>query len=190
MMSVSERGKSWAKSWATAAGGSERKWLASACSARMPGGTGYPCDISANDWFAFGAPAATNTSPATFGSVPASEITAPPHEWPTSMTGPSAASIARFVAATSSASDVNGFCTAVTWRPRAWSNGITFAQLEPSAKAPCTRTTLSTPDGAAPAGLQNMRRLSRATEKRNTVLTPYFENAIERDRNPERQTCD
>ena len=32
--------------------------------------------------------AATYTSPTTFGSLPASVMTAPPYEWPTRMTGP------------------------------------------------------------------------------------------------------
>src|SRR4029077_10262396 len=61
------------------------------------------------------------------------------------MTGPGCVdvirSIARLTAATSSASDVNGSCAAATLKPLACSNGITRDQLEPSAHAPCTRTT-------------------------------------------------
>src|SRR6267378_4584806 len=60
------------------------------------------------------------------------------------MTGPSRRAIARLVAATSSASDVSGFCTATAFSPAFSSSGITFAQLEPSAHAPCTRTTFRT----------------------------------------------
>src|SRR5690349_7121439 len=48
----------------------------------------------------------------------------------------------RFVAATSSARELNGFCTATTCSPFASSNGITRFQLDPSANAPCTRTIL------------------------------------------------
>src|SRR5580698_9142495 len=57
----------------------------------------------------------------------------------------------RFVAATSSASDVNGFCTAVTCSPLASSRGITLVQHEPSAHAPCTRTMFLTPAACAAA---------------------------------------
>src|SRR5258708_30545639 len=60
------------------------------------------------------------------------------------MTGPSRRAIARLVAATSSASDVSGFCTATAFSPAFSSSGITLAQLEPSAHAPCTRTTFRT----------------------------------------------
>src|SRR5712664_3510203 len=80
----------------------------------------------------------------TFGSLPPSLITAPPYEWPTRMTGPSRRAIARLVAATSSARDVSGFWIATAFSPAFSSSGITFAQLEPSAHAPCTRTTFRT----------------------------------------------
>src|SRR6266436_1198440 len=76
----------------------------------------------------------------TFGSLPPSLITAPPYEWPTRMTGPSRRAIARLVAATSSAREVSGFCTATAFKPAFLSSGITLAQLEPSAHAPWTRT--------------------------------------------------
>jgi hypothetical protein len=69
-------------------------------------------------------------------------MTEPPHEWPTSTTLPGCASMARLAAATSSSSEVSGFCTATTCRPLACSSGITLAQSEPSAKAPWTMTTL------------------------------------------------
>ena len=53
--------------------------------------------------------------PAALGSFhPACEITDPAQECPASTAGPSCASSARRVAATSSASEVSGFCTAVT----------------------------------------------------------------------------
>src|SRR5258705_14015282 len=56
------------------------------------------------------------------------------------MTGPFCASMTRFVVATSSASDVRGFCTAITGYPSSSRIGISFAQLLPSANAPWTRT--------------------------------------------------
>src|SRR3981081_596582 len=57
------------------------------------------------------------------------------------MIGPDASAIARLTVATSSPSDVRGSCTAVTECPLAARSGITFAQLDPSAQAPCTRIT-------------------------------------------------
>src|SRR2546423_15469939 len=69
-------------------------------------------------------------------------MTVPPQEWATSTVGPSCSANARRVAATESASVVSGFCTAVTCKPAAWRREMTSAQLEPSAHAPCTSTTL------------------------------------------------
>src|SRR5882724_1976484 len=69
-------------------------------------------------------------------------MTVPPHECATSTVGPFCWARMRRVSATESASEVSGFCTAVTCKPVAWSRAITAAQLEPSAHAPCTRTTL------------------------------------------------
>src|SRR5262249_48529078 len=54
------------------------------------------------------------------------------------MTGPSCSAMIRRVASASSASEVKGFCTAVTWKPRDSRIGIVFAQLLPSANAPWT----------------------------------------------------
>ncbi|XHS34078.1 hypothetical protein ACFJI1_15520 [Pseudoxanthomonas sp. UC29_72] len=48
----------------------------------------------------------------------------------------------RRVAATSSASDVVGFCTATTFSRARSSRAMTTRQLEASAQAPCTRTTV------------------------------------------------
>src|SRR6266404_2438494 len=77
------------------------------------GGTGAPAGGSLisdeTDSPLSGAKAVIYTRAATFGSVPASVITAPPYEWPTSVTGPSCAAITRFVTATSSSSDIVGF---------------------------------------------------------------------------------
>src|SRR5882724_2355726 len=76
-------------------------------------------------------------------------MTMPAQECPTRITGPSCMAIARLVAATSSASEESGFWTAVTRRPLASSRGTTLAQLDPSAKAPWTKTTFFTGDAAA-----------------------------------------
>jgi len=81
--------------------------------------------------------------------APASVITVPPHEWPTSTTLPGWLSMARRVAATSPASDSSPFCTACTFTPLACSSGMTLAQSEPSANAPCTITTEGCPLSAA-----------------------------------------
>src|SRR6185295_596876 len=87
------------------------------CGGRI-GGTGAPGGGSLisvdTDSPLSGANAATYTSPATFGSLPASVITTPPYEWPTRITGPFCAAMARFVTATSSASETVGFWTMVT----------------------------------------------------------------------------
>src|SRR5258708_21056204 len=69
-------------------------------------------------------------------------MTTPPHECPTSTTGPGWLSMTFSVAATSSASDVKGFGTDTTRRFLACKMGITFSQLDPSAKSPCTSTTV------------------------------------------------
>ena len=53
----------------------------------------------------------------TLGSTPASLMTVPAQEWPTRTVGPSCSARMRRVAATSCASEVSGFCTAVAFRP-------------------------------------------------------------------------
>src|SRR5882724_5809039 len=65
-------------------------------------------------------------------------MTAPPQEWPTMRTGPFCISTTRWVAVTSSARELRGFWTATAFSPRFVRRGITLAQQEPSAKAPCT----------------------------------------------------
>lgn len=69
-------------------------------------------------------------------------MTVPPQLWPTSTTLPGAAAIARRVAATSSANEVSGFCTATAGSFQSCRVLMTLLQLEPSAKAPCTRMTV------------------------------------------------
>src|SRR5207245_2884547 len=82
------------------------------------GGTGAPGGGSLisvdTDSPLSGANAATYTRAATFGSVPASVITAPPYEWPTRITGPSCAASVRLVTATSSTNERVGFWTIAT----------------------------------------------------------------------------
>jgi hypothetical protein len=48
----------------------------------------------------------------------------------------------RFVAAASSSIEVKGICAALTDIPRDSKSEMTFVQLEPSAQAPCTSTTV------------------------------------------------
>src|SRR5262249_29897563 len=73
------------------------------------------------------------------------------------MTGPSCSAIIRCVAFASSASDVKGFCTAVTRKPRDSRIGMTFAQLVPSANAPWTSTMFLTVSCGGFAGLPHPR---------------------------------
>src|SRR5262245_52809063 len=124
--------------------------------AASAGGAGYglPRSPIVSPWS--GAKAATYTNPATLGSTPASLITDPAHECPTRRTGPFMSAIARWVAATSSASDVSGFCTAVTLYPLACKIGITLDQLEPSANAPWTSTMFLTGAALATAAQSNI----------------------------------
>src|SRR5262245_53807987 len=68
----------------------------------------------------------------------------PAKEWPTSTVGPCCRASASCVASTPACSVVNGFCTDVTWIPFGWSRAMTSDQHDPSAKRPCTRTTLRT----------------------------------------------
>src|SRR5260370_37095070 len=65
----------------------------------------------------------------------------PPYLWPTRTTGPSMASMAAFVYLTSSAYEVSGGCATDTLYPSFLRMLATGSQPEPSAKAPCTRTT-------------------------------------------------
>lgn len=83
----------------------------------VPGGVGAPLPCSPLVCPVSGAKAATYTSALTFGSLPASVITVPPQECPTRTTLPCWLFKARRVAATSSASEVSGFCTTVTATP-------------------------------------------------------------------------
>src|SRR5437588_866475 len=77
------------------------------------GGTGAPGGgfliIVSMDSPASGANAAMYTSPATFGSLPASVTTTPPYEWPTRITRPVWAATTLLVTATSSANEIVGF---------------------------------------------------------------------------------
>ena len=45
--------------------------------------------------------------------------------------------------ATSSLKEVNGICAATTLKPFRCNSSVTLFQLEPSAHAPCTRTTVA-----------------------------------------------
>src|SRR5437016_2741900 len=70
-------------------------------------------------------------------------------------------------AAPLSASEVSGFWMATAFRPAFSSSGITLAQLEPSAHAPCTRTTFRTLGAllsAAPEGCEVTAIVSAPTK--------------------------
>src|SRR5215510_14810783 len=66
-------------------------------------------------------------------------MTKPPQEWPIRITSPPASLMALFAAATSSSSDVVGFCTETTLNPCSSNDGITLFQHDPSAHKPCTK---------------------------------------------------
>src|ERR1700733_15907216 len=66
----------------------------------------------------------------------------PPNEGAARITGPDCCVKTRRVCATSSASDISGFCTAVAVTPAPCRRLITSDQEEPSAYAPWTSTTL------------------------------------------------
>ena len=70
-----------------------------------------------------------------------------PYEWPTASTGPGVCSNTLAVYAESTEMPRSGFAGAVTCTPLACSRSITPFQLEPSANAPCTSTTVGELDG-------------------------------------------
>jgi len=106
--------------------------------------------------------------------VPPWVITAPPQEWPTRTTSPLWASTTRRTAATSSASDDSGFCTDTTFKPFACSSGVTWFQLDPSANAPCTSTTVVGAAGAARAWPGKTALADRAAEINSADLVAFF----------------
>src|SRR5271168_4864 len=69
-------------------------------------------------------------------------ITPPAYAWPASTTGPSVRSMTRMTALMSSSSVVSGMGAAVTLMPACCRPVMTRAQLDPSAHAPWTRTTV------------------------------------------------
>ena len=75
----------------------------------------------------------------------------PENECPTSTVGPSCRASTRWAEATASGSVVRGFCTDVALSPAACNRAITSNQHDPSAKSPCTRTTLRALVGVAVA---------------------------------------
>src|SRR6516225_7712907 len=98
-------------------------------------------------------------------------MTAPPHEWPTKTTGPSAFRIVRLVAATSLSSESSGFWTAMTLSPAFSRYGMTFCQHDPSANAPWTRTAVLAFSWAAEAG----RPAAIAVSRRLKPRTPLYD---------------
>ncbi|MNY37386.1 hypothetical protein D3C86_1719470 [compost metagenome] len=80
------------------------------------------------------------------------------------------------MAATSSATEVSGFCTAVTCRPAACKRVITSAQLEPSAQEPCTSTTLLALTGAVvvAAMAEPVPSMNRLAAIRQSLLNGFM----------------
>src|SRR5262249_10046731 len=72
-------------------------------------------------------------------------MTAPAYACPVRITGPSVRAMARFNAAMSSANEVRGIGAATTRSPSRARPRITYFQLEPSAHAPWTATTVIVP---------------------------------------------
>src|ERR1041385_305737 len=107
-------GRSAAKTSRNFAVSTQRQPAASGLSA-APSGAGYFSPNAPIGSPESGANAAMKTSALTLGlPAAAAVITAPPYECPTSTTGPGCAATTRFVVSTSVASDVSGFCTAIT----------------------------------------------------------------------------
>src|SRR5262245_1551429 len=93
-------------------------------------------------------------------------MTAPPYECPTRTTGPDCRSITAFVNLTSSANEVSGCCTTDTVYPSFSRILATASHPEPSAKAPCTRTTFLMPVGGGAAATLRVVCSSRVTPSR------------------------
>src|SRR6267143_380467 len=94
------------------------------------------------------------------------------------MVGPSWRARARCVAATSSATEVRGFCTDVTCIPAACRRSMTSDQDEPSAYAPCTSTTLCTPPATRWAGPVDAGEAGAEEDADNTVGASTAATAI------------
>jgi len=71
--------------------------------------------------------------------------------------------MARPTAATSSSSEVKGICAAITLSPPAAKGATTLAQLDPSAQAPWTNTTVTS--------FEDIRALRNRQIDINTVTT-------------------
>src|SRR5260221_1682912 len=101
--------------------------------------------------------------------MPASVTIIPEKECPTRTVGPSCRASTRWAEATASGSVVRGFCTAVAFRPAACKRAITSDQHDPSAKSPCTRTTLRALVGVEVAAMPQVDA--------NEVATPATKTA-------------
>src|SRR5271168_4155014 len=109
--------------------------------------------------------------------MPASVTIIPEKECPTRTVGPSWRASTRSADATASGSVVSGFCTDVALRPAACNRAITSDQDDPSAKSPCTRTTLRALVGVAIAVMPRVDAneaaapATRAAEKVRLLIT-------------------
>src|ERR1700689_3399806 len=108
--------------------------------------------------------------------MPASVTIIPEKECPTRTVGPSCRASTRWAEATASGSVVRGFCTAVALSPAACNRAITSDQHDPSAKSPCTRTTLRALVGVAVAAMPRVdvneaaAPATRAAEKERLLM--------------------
>src|SRR5271168_4283974 len=88
--------------------------------------------------------------------MPASVTIIPEKECPTRTVGPSCRASTRCAEATASGRVVKGFCTDVALSPAACTRAITSDQDDPSAKRPCTKTTLRALAAVAAAPMPRM----------------------------------
>src|SRR5882757_4321156 len=86
----------------------------------------------------------------------------PEKECPTRTDGPFCRASTRSAEATASGSVVNGFWTAVALSPAACNRAITSDQHDPSAKRPCTSTTLRALTRAVLAAVVRLVEISDA----------------------------
>ena len=96
----------------------------------------------------------------------------PAKEWPANTVGPDIRARTRRTASAASSRVVNGFWTATTFSPFAWSWPMTSDQQEPSANRPCTSTTLRAgvlASGGASAAAGSAAAAAAATEAAITV---------------------
>src|SRR3954447_19227377 len=122
------------------------------------------------------------TNAVTLGSTPTSVVIMPEYEWAARTVAPSIKANVRRANSQSSSSVRSGFCTEATFSPRACRYGITSAQHEPSAYAPCTSTTFRARGIGSDGGAADARcapktaaaapRVTAAANERRSMRAP------------------